>query len=422
MTLGSSVFVAARYLWGRGKEGGRYLRGAALGIALSLVPIVVTLVVADGMIRGITDRYLELGTCHLRAYDRRGGGEAASAVRDVLAAEGVVAAWPERQGLGIAVGKKGKTGAAVRAVSPDFLADGGSARYLETVEGTAAFAGPRDVVLGEELARKIGASAGDTVRLMTVRTTVDGRSSPRVAPFKVSGIVSSGYRELDSLWFMIPYEAGKSVLPPEASSAFVSVKIDDPYRGADAAAARLSAALGDGYAVYTWAELQRTQFKSYASTRQLLLFIMALVVAVAAVNVSSATSMLAVERRRDVAVLKSFGADPRGTTRVFVLGAALAGAVGAAAGLALGLAIAVNVNGLIAGAEVLLSLAARIGSAAAPPKLLDPGYYLQEIPIVVDWGAIAAIGLGTVACSAAAAWGPARRAGALAPSEILRKY
>ncbi|MDR0730204.1 MAG: ABC transporter permease, partial [Treponema sp.] len=59
---------------GRAKEGGRYLRGAAAGIALSLVPIIVTLIVADGMIRGITDRFIELGTGHLQVYDYSEGG------------------------------------------------------------------------------------------------------------------------------------------------------------------------------------------------------------------------------------------------------------------------------------------------------------------------------------------------------------
>ena len=72
----TSLFIALRYLWGRAREGGRYLRGAAAGIAVSLIPIVVTLIVADGMIRGILDRYLELGPGHLQVYDILGAGAA----------------------------------------------------------------------------------------------------------------------------------------------------------------------------------------------------------------------------------------------------------------------------------------------------------------------------------------------------------
>ena len=57
--------------------GRRYLRGALIGVALSIVPLVVVLVVSDGMIQGITSRYIEVGTYHLQAepsvvMDRQG--------------------------------------------------------------------------------------------------------------------------------------------------------------------------------------------------------------------------------------------------------------------------------------------------------------------------------------------------------------
>ena len=420
MTASASLFVALRFLLGRGREGGRYLRGAAFGIAVSLVPIVVTLVVADGMIRGITERYLELGTGHLEVYGRSSHGEIATQAAAVSSVIGVRGAWPERQGLGIIVGKTGKSGATVRALAPGFLADEGTRRYLKTIEGVAVLEAPNDALLGEELARKIGAKAGDTVRLMTARTTSDGRTVPRVAPFVVRGIVSSGYRELDALWFLVRYDTGLRVLASEASRTFLAVKIDDPYGGSDEKAAAVASALGPDYSVYTWSELQRSQYRSFESTRQLLLFIMALVVLVAAVNVASATSMLVVERRRDIAVLKSFGADRRGTTRIFVLGALLAGAMGSVFGISAGLLIANNINGIIHGVDAALAFFAR-GQGTAP-KLLDPAYYLESIPVVIDWSAIGAIGLFTIGLSALAAWVPARRAGKLVPHVILRKY
>lgn len=428
MKGGPVVFIAIRYLLGRGKEGGRYLRGAALGIALSLVPIVVTLVVADGMIQGITERYLELGTYHLEAFDQRPGDEPAVAVDSIRNAPGVRRAFVERQGLGILVAGGGKSGATVRAVDPGFLEDPGTAKYLRAVSGTLSLKSPNDALIGEELARKTGAKVGDTVRLMTAHTSYDGRTVPRMTPFIVRGVVSSGYRELDSLWFFVPYETGKRALPAEASRAFIGVKLDAPYKDAEAAAAAVQKALPVGFDVYTWYELQRSQYQSYESTRQLLLFIMALIVIVAAVNVASATTMLAVERRRDLAILKSFGASPRDGERVFLLGALFTGLLGSAVGIAAGLAVAVNVNGLIGGAESILGFFARAasffsgGGKIENPRLLDPGYYLETIPIVVDWTAISVIAVGSTVCSAFAAWIPARRAGKIAPLEILRKY
>jgi lipoprotein-releasing system permease protein len=425
---GPGFFIALRYLLGRAREGGRYLRGAAAGIALSLVPIIITLIVSDGMIQGITDRYLELGTGHLQIYNRK----SPAAIEDLAAAfntadlreqvPGLRALWPERQGLGILVGKQGKTGTTIRAVEPSFWDDEGSARYLVVREGGARLETDQAVLLGEDLARNIGAAVGDTIRIMTARISPEGRNIPRISPFKVQGIVSSGYRELDSLWCIMTYEAGKRVLAPELSYSHLIMKLADPYgRAADSAAGSLALALGPEYLVFTWKELLRSQYSSYESTRQLLLFIMALIVLVAAVNVSSATSMLAIERRRDIAVLKAFGAGPADTSRIFLWGSLLTGAAGAAAGIALGLLIGCNINGLIRGLERSLGFFSRLFHGGEV-RILDPGFYLETIPIVVDWTMALLIGLFTIASSVLASWIPARRAGKIIPVELLRKF
>ncbi|MDR2370289.1 MAG: ABC transporter permease, partial [Treponema sp.] len=300
MKFRCGFFIALRYLLGRAREGGRYLRGAAAGIAVSLVPIIVTLIVADGMIRGITDRYLELGTAHIQVYNFADGGRLEKAADEISGLPGVRGVWIERQGLGMLAGK-GKSGTTIRAVESSYWQDPGSARFLRTVSGQAVLESDREVLLGEEIAKTSGAEAGQTVRIMTLRTTAGGRSVPRFTPFTVKGVVSSGYRELDSLWCIITDKAGEEIFSPEFSQAHLLVKIDDPYRKAEQMVFDIYSVLGPGFSVYTWKELQRSQYSSYEQTRQLLLFIMALIVMVAAVNVSSATSMLVIERQRDIA-------------------------------------------------------------------------------------------------------------------------
>ncbi|MDR1029361.1 MAG: FtsX-like permease family protein [Treponema sp.] len=421
MRSGAAYFIALRYLLGRAHEGGRYLRGAATGIALSLVPIIVTLIVADGMIWGITGRYLELGTGHLQVYNvihSQNLDTIAPLIEEVESVQGV---WAEQHGLGVLVGKQGKTGATIRAIEPSFWADPGSSAYLVTVAGEAKLESDRDVLLGEALARSLRVDIGDTIRIMTIRVTADGRNIPRMSPFTVRGIISSGYRELDALWCIIGYEAGKGILAPELSSSYLMVKIQDPYRGAEVMASSLRGLLGQGYRVYTWKELQESQYRSYESTRQLLLFIMALIVLVAAVNVSSATSMLVIERQRDIAVLKSAGASPQTTSRIFLWGSFLTGLTGGITGIGAGLLLGSNINGIIHALEGVLGFFSRLFHREAV-KILDPGYYLETIPIIIDWTAVALIGIFTILSSVLASWIPARRAGKLWPLEILRKY
>jgi lipoprotein-releasing system permease protein len=415
----AGFFIAIRYLWGRAREGGRYLRGAAAGIAVSLIPIIVTLIVADGMIRGIIDRYLELGTGHLQVFNWLAPEELEDPAEKIRGFAGVRGLWPEQQSVGVLAGKGGKTGATVRSVEPSFWESGGG--YLKTLEGVSKPESERDMVLGENLASAVGAEVGDTVRLMTIRTNSDGLSIPRMTAFTVRGIVSSGYHELDALWCIISWEGGRGILSPELSSISLIVKIDDPYRKADAAALSLYSALGGGYSVYTWKALLRSQYSSYESTRQLLLFIMALVVIVAAVNVSSATSMLAIERQRDIAVLKVTGASVRGVSGVFLWGGFLTGLSGAIIGISLGLLIGNFINPLIHSLEAILSFFSNL-FRGGEVKILDPGFYLETIPIIIDWFAVFLIGCFTVFCSVAASWIPAQRAGKLKPMDLLRKY
>jgi lipoprotein-releasing system permease protein len=421
MKSSSCFFIAVRYLLGRAHEGGRYLRGAAAGIAVSLVPILVTLIVADGMIRGIIDRYLELGTGHLQVFSFLDPEGLEGAVEKVREIDGVREVWPEKRGTGVLVGKKGKTGASIRAIESSFWNDEGSAGYLKVASGSARTETDREMLLGESLAAGIGAETGDTVRLMTLRTSPDGRNIPRITAFTVSGIVSSGYHELDALWCIISYEGGKRIFSEDSGSSSLIVKIDDPYSKAESFSMKLFPKLGAGFSVYTWKDLMRSQYSSYESTRQLLLFIMALIVIVAAVNVSSATSMLVIERQRDIAVLKVTGASVEGISGIFLWGSFLTGLCGAIIGITIGLLLGNFINPLIRSLEKLLSFFSAL-AGGGNVQILDPGFYLETIPIIIDWLAVFLIGCFTILCSVLASMIPAQRAGKLKPMELLRKY
>ena len=417
----SCFFIAIRYLLGRAREGGRYLRGAAAGIAVSLIPIIVTLIVADGMIRGIIDRYLELGTGHVQVFNFLDPESLDTVVDRVRQADGVRGVWAETRGTGMLVGRTGKTGASIRAIEPSFWEDGKSLEYLKIISGNAKPEADRDMLLGESLAASIGVETGDTVRIMTIQTGGDGGKIPRMAAFTVSGIVSSGYHELDALWCIITREGGRRILSPELSSSSLIVKIADPYKGTDDAVWELYSSLGAGYSAYTWKDLLRSQYSSYESTRQLLLFIMALIVIIAAVNVSSATTMLVIERQRDIAVLKVTGADAKGVAGIFIRGSLLTGICGAVIGICAGLLLGCNINLILRSLEKFFSFFSRMFSGSEV-KILDPGFYLETIPIVIDWFAVLMIGCFTILCSIAASLIPAWRAGKLKPMELLRKY
>ena len=416
------IFIAIRYLAGRAHEGGRYLRGAAAGIAISLVPIIVVLIVADGMIRGIIDRYLELGIGHIQvednsfgSYNLHGKENTAEKIREY---DNVIGVWYEQRSTGVAVGKKSKTGVNIRAIEPSFWDDTGSVEFLKIISGNGKPENADDMLLGTGIADFIGADVGDTVRLMTMRVGQSGRNVPVVTPFTVTGIVSSGYHELDALWCIINDEGGKRIQTAEYSSYIVKIK--DPYRNADSFSEFLQEELGHFYNVITWKGLMGSQYNSYQSTRQMLLFIMALIVIVAAVNVSSATSMLVIERHQDIAILKASGSSKASISGIFLWSSLFTGLCGAAAGSITGLLIGYFINPVIRSLEIIISFFSGL-FGGGNVKILDPGFYLETIPVIIDWYAIMLIFGFTILCSIIASMLPAIRAGKLKPMDLFRK-
>ena len=419
MKKNTSFFIAIRYLWGRAHEGVRYLRGAAAGIAVSLIPIMVTLIVADGMIRGIIDRYLELGTGHIQITDNSQNNEdeiKKLLIENVYEIKGI---WFEKKGMGIIAGLNGKTGVTVRAIESSFWDDLKSASLLKIIDGVNKPLLNSDIILGETLADNIGVQVGDDIRLMTIRSRESG-VAPGINKFTVKGIISCGYNELDALLCITNWEGGKRIFSSDQIPTNYLVKIDDPYKNTEKIEIEILEALGSGYKIETWKEMLQSQYTSYETTRQLLLFIMALVVVVAAVNVSSATSMLVLERQRDIAVLKVSGASVKGITAVFIWGSFLTGLTGSIIGISIGLLLGYNINIIIRSLENVLSAISGFFNGTEV-KILDPGFYLETIPIVIDWNAVLVIALFAILCSVAASWIPARKAGKLKPMELLRK-
>ena len=58
---------------------------------------------------------------------------------------------------------------------------------------------------------------------------------------------------------------------------------------------------------------------------------------------------------------------------------------------------------------------------SVPLKLLDPGYYLETIPVTVDFAQIAAIAGLSITLCAVASLIPARKASGISVQELIRK-
>jgi lipoprotein-releasing system permease protein len=395
----------------------RLLWSSSLAMALGLVPLVVVLSIADGMIEQISARSIETAYYHVQLWQRSldDWRELTPKLRsDLKTVPEYRGLWPEQQGFALGYSAEGRLGLAVRGIDPGWAADSGVARYLKAT-GTLTMAGPRDVWLGRDAARKLHLAPGDTLKLLTTRSR-GAITIPRVTEVRVAAVVSVGYEELDKLWLFAPLDLTTQLFDVREQPVFWGIQADGPLSDTAAFTNTVRRVVGTDFEAASWETVGRSQFLNYAATRALLAVVLALILLVAAVNVSTAMVTTVAERRRETAILKALGASERLVGRHFLLLGLLSGLAGTALGLGLGMLAAWGVNGLLAGADAVVSLLS--GSAV---HLMNPEYYLETIPAKFDPVTLGAAAGGSLLLSVLFAWLPARRAAKERPMDALRR-
>lgn len=443
MSLKSSFLFASRIVFPRGSKktvGSKSIVGAVICIALSLIPLVVVVSVSDGMIEGISERIVNLSSSHIFVgLDFYGnsffGTEFMDEVRERISpVNGVKNAYSLISSSGLVSSRNGRCGATIRAVEPSVFQTNESYKTLfSTSDGDIAdfFSQEKKTALiGKGIAENLNVSCGDTVRLITTQN-VNGRIIPKMTAFTVGAVVSCGYQELDSLWFFIPLEEGARILKPDNSTAGIMVETDDPFDNSSLRSVqkRIEEKVGNIADVYRWDEMNKSQYENFVSTKMLLVFIMLLIVLVATVNISSCLVMISMERRKEIAILKSFGTKNSAVTVSFVITGVLIAAGGIAVGIPLGILLSANINVIIKVLEKIVNFFARIGYLAANGNLqsfysvhlMDEAYYLESIPVHIPWIQIIIYIIATLILSLLASIVPAVKAGKENPAETFRK-
>ncbi|MGL4982715.1 MAG: ABC transporter permease [Treponemataceae bacterium] len=444
MTLFSSIKIAWRFLFGYSFKGifrrstsnaRKSLLGAIFGIGLSLIPLIVVIIVANGMISGITARIVELSSYHVQVVIPRSSqlSDATEVKQDLLNLSDVTNVFFEIQGVGLAAGKTARSGVTIRGVEDSLFDKNPAFRDLFSISsGKLLFDGSNSVVVGKKLAETLELAIGDTMRVITTQMAENQKLIPKISRFTVVGIASSGYQELDALWAFIPFETAINLFSREAAHLFLGVQTNDAYSNKFPSTVRLiDAATPTNYRVLDWQKLHASQYENLKTTKALLILIMFLILLVASVNISSALIMLIMEKRKEIAILKSVGATPQGISVLFIFTGCFTGFCGIVLGVPLGLFFGININFFIQNMEKMLNFLtqslytifyAHSENQFLPIQLLDPTYYLETIPIVISASDILLIAGGTLFLSIVVSFFPAMRAGKEKPLVALQKY
>ncbi len=420
-----SIFIAWRlFLRGRkNRQHGHPLFGAALGISLSLIPLVVVDHFAAAMIEGITARYVETSSYHfqIRSWERERKDNWEESAEDVAQKPGIKSAWVERTGYGLARAEGPRTALTLRAIPENApFRDSGFDRYIEFDSGVWNTSG-NSILLGREAARYLGADVGESILVLTGRQMPNNRIIPRVTEFVIRGVFSTGYQDLDRTWAFISPDMGWRILADENSKTFIGGKFIDIKQNPELWE-KLELDLASRWSTSDWKELNRYLLSNLENTRSILLLIMTLIIITAVLNVMTSLVMLTFEHRREIGILKCTGTSPGTISRAFVITGTMAAFIGTIYGLGGGLLISWFINPIITGIEYILSLITGLFSDGPAPILLSEGHYLQTVPVEMRWMVTAGIGVITLILSIFASWVPAARAAKLKPLEVMRKH
>ena len=223
----------------------------------------------------------------------------------------------------------------------------------------------------------------------------------RDSRWRVAGIFRSGLFEYDSTWIYVGLDNATALAGNNHVASVMSVQVRDADN-VKQVVANLAKVLGEDYELVDWQQANQPLFSALALERRMGLFIIGLIIAVAALNITTMLILVVVERRRDIAILNALGATRTGVMLLFVIEGAVVGAVGAVAGVVLGL-----IACFIANHYKLVSLPADV-------------YSISNVPLISKPLEILLAALIAFALSVLATIYPARAASRMRPVEALR--
>ncbi len=257
------------------------------------------------------------------------------------------------------------------------------------------------VLVGRELIDQVPMQPGDEVTIISPL----GQDSPigpvpRTKLYRVAGEFFTGMYEFDLKYAYVPLYSLQDFLDLGDEVTGIEVRIDNPDRSPQVVA-DIERALGDGYEVADWRELNRSLFSALQLEKIAMFIVLAIVILVASFSIIGNLVMIVIEKAKEIALLKTLGAGDAGVMRVFVIQGFFIGLVGTSLGVTLGLIVCAL--GMIYGLP------------------LDPDvYYIDQLPIHVDPASVATVALAGVVISAVATLYPAYLAARLRPVEGLR--
>jgi lipoprotein-releasing system permease protein len=315
MRLGYSLFIALRYLGSRRRKGLSFNTLVSIGgVALGVCTLLVVLAVMSGFHQDLQEKILGVNA-HVVVLGAQGPLQNYQALAQALRQRPqVLSASPFVLGQVMLARGGAAQGVYLRGVLPSeaqaemgrFMKEGSLSALAQRHEGLAG------IVLGRELALRLGAFQGDVLRLLSPRMELGPLGMlPKVREFRVAGVFEVGMFEYDSNLALVSLQAAQEFFGLGDRVTGLQLRLRDIYQ-APQLARTLQEQLGYTVVVRDWVQMNRSLFAALKLEKLAMFVILVLIILVAAFNIVSTLMMTVLQKERDIAILRAMGASRRG--------------------------------------------------------------------------------------------------------------
>ncbi len=398
--------VSLRYLTSKRKE--KFISLISLisicGVAVGVAALIIVISVMSGFDEDLKAKII--GTCsHIEILSDYGIKPSAELADTILKTEHVGALSFFLNGQALVRFGDSVTGVIVKGIVPqNEVKVNKLGEYMK--KGSLDLSGG-GVVIGSELAGKLGVSIGDTVSLVSPASfqaknfglpdgvNVEGKN------FKVVGVFTSGMYEYDMNLVYLSLADAQKILGAADLASGVAIRVDD-ILNVDKTKHLLRANIKEPYAVRTWMDLNKNLIAALKLEKTVMFIILTLIIIVACFNIVSSLIMTVLEKTRDIGILKSLGASKFNIMAIFALQGGMIGILGTVLGTVTGLT---------------LCWCLKTYRFITLPKEV---YYIDRLPVKMDPYDISLIVTMSILISLIAAIYPSYKASKLDPVEALR--
>ena len=399
-------FVSLRYL--RAKRKQKFISLitiiSILGVAVGVLALIVVLSVWSGFTEALRDQIIGVNAHALVQRNTGVIADPAAVTAKIEAVEGVAATTPFLFGQALITSATTSTGVVLRGIDAasalQVLSIGQKMKAGKLTDLDAPHEVPA-IVLGRDMARQLQVGVGDKVRLLSPNGPLSPMGVlPRIRTCILVGIFETGMSEYDSTMGFISLDTARSLTDLRQGVHGIEIRVKN-IDEADRVAAAVQQALGQGYTVRDWMQLNQNLFAALKLEKLGIFIALDLIILVASLNIISALIMVVMEKNRDIAILKSMGATTKAIMRIFFYQGVVIGLAGTLLGVGSGLSLCAILKH-----SKLIEL---------PPNV----YPMSTMPIKVVPLEVAMIAVSAILITLAATLYPSWKASRIRPAEAL---